>query len=151
MSTVDDFGSENRAGRKVHLYKLTKSSRAREPAANVEADDRQSWRRTIIAGTVEGTFVIDDATGMPLHADLRAKYSMRRPADASSAGTAMQGVLDVRAAIEDIGTSPPIARPDAEDLALRQRTVPEEKALLGGLPRSAPAALPKEATTGARP
>jgi len=138
VSTVDDFGNENRGGRKVHVYTLTKSKKPRKPAADDDPRDRQSWRRTVVAESIEGTFAIDDATGVPLQADVKATYTMRRPSDASTAGTPMRGGVEVHATIEDIGRSPPIARPEAEDLALRQRTVPEEKSLLGGLPRAAP-------------
>lgn len=153
LATVDDFGKEARGGRNVHVYKVTKSRRPPDPAPGVDPGDRRAWRRTLVAGTLEGTVVIDDATGLPLQADFRAKYNMRRPSGgrgeigagtAADPGTPMQGAIDVHASIEDIGRSPPIARPEAEDLPLRQRTVPEEKALLGGLPR---ASLP---TKGAR-
>jgi hypothetical protein len=58
--------------------------------------------------------------------------------DGGGAVIPMAGLVKIKATIEEIGTSPPIARPEAEDLPLRQRTVPEEKTLLGGLPRSAP-------------
>jgi hypothetical protein len=143
VTTVDDFGDENRNGRKVHVYKVTRSRRPLAPAKRVDPEDRRAWRRTLVAGTVEGTVVIDNATGLPLQADLRAKYSMRR-AGATGSGTdagglPMHGSVDIRASIVEIGVSPRIARPDAEDQPLRQRTIPDEKALLGGLPRSAPA------------
>ncbi|MBC8133413.1 MAG: hypothetical protein H7X95_10575 [Deltaproteobacteria bacterium] len=154
VSTVDDFGTENRAGRTVHIHKLTKSPRPTEPVAVVDSADRRSWRRTVAAESVEGLVVVDEATGLPLQANFRAGYTMRRPTAASGTagasgngnqadtardtGTPMRGAVDVRASIEEIGQSPLIARPEAEDLPLRQRTVPTEKALLGGLPRSAP-------------
>jgi hypothetical protein len=48
----------------------------------------------------------------------------------------MHGALEVRTSIEEIGQSPAIAEPEAEALAPRQRTVPDERALLGGLPRA---------------
>jgi len=50
----------------------------------------------------------------------------------------MWGAIEVKTTVEEIGSSPTITHPEAEDLPLRQRTVPEEKALLGGLPRAAP-------------
>jgi hypothetical protein len=142
VTTVDDFGDEVRNGRKVHVYKLTRSRRPLSPVKRIDPQDRRAWRRTLVAGTVEGTVVIDNATGLPLQADLRAKYSMRRrgaPGTGADEGVPMHGAVDVRASIVEIGVSPRITRPDAEDLPLRQRTVPDEKALLGGLPRSAPA------------
>ncbi len=150
VAGVDDFGGENRGGRKVHVYKVTKSRRPTDQPPVVDPADRRAWRRTLVAGSVEGTVVIDDATGLPLQADLRAKYTMRRPGGGSvgaggnstnapsAADIPMQGAVEVRTSIEEIGQSPPIARPEAENAPIRQRTVPEEKALLGGLPRAAP-------------
>jgi hypothetical protein len=152
VSTVDDFGDETRAGRKVHVYKVTRSRKLPEVPSNVDFSDRQAWRRTLVPGSIEGTIAIDQATGLPLQAELRAKYTMRRapatsgnaaggkasaPVD-TAASIPMWGTVEVKTTFEEIGASPPIARPEAEDLPLRQRTVPEEKALLGGLPRSAP-------------
>ncbi len=154
VSTVDDFGAESRSGRNVHIYKLTKSSRPARPPATLDAQDRRAWRQTLVADSIEGSAAIDDVTGIPLFADFRARYSMRRVAGTSGSGlspgpggtaaaeTRLRGALDVRASIEDIGQSPDIARPEAEDVPPRQRTVPDEKALLGGLPRSAPVPVP---------
>jgi len=140
VSTVDDFGTEKRAGRKVHLFKLTKARKPRSLGSD-DGTDRTSWRRTLVAGTVEGSVVIDDLSELPISIDLRARYTMRR--GSTDQGTPMQGGVDVRASIEDIGRSPRITKPDAEDMPIRQRTVPEEKALLGGLP---PAGRSQQAT-----
>lgn len=135
-ATVDDFGEEPRAGRKVHVYKVTKAQNPPPPApegrAGDDPTDRRAWRHTIMAGSVEGTVAIDVATGVPLLAELRGTYTMRR----GVAATPMHGVVSVRTSIEEIGQSPVIAEPEAEDLAPRQRTVPDERALLGGLPRA---------------
>jgi hypothetical protein len=135
VTTVDDFGRETRGGRKVHVYKLGKARRTRAPASKLDPKDRRAWRRTLLAETVEGTFVIDEASGVPVQVDVRAQYTMRV---GDGEGVPMRGLVEVRTAIEDIGASPLIARPEAEDFPFRQRTVPEEKALLSGLPRSAP-------------
>ncbi|HEY8924376.1 MAG TPA: hypothetical protein VIU64_08340 [Polyangia bacterium] len=139
-ATIDDFGEDTRAGRKIHLYKLAWSANPPPPSA-VDPSDRRAWRRTVtpapiegtnVASKLDGTIAVDVATGVPLLAELRASYTMRRGA----AGTPMHGAVDVRTSIEEIGQSPEIAEPEAEDLAPRQRTVPDEKALLGGLPRA---------------
>jgi hypothetical protein len=133
-ATVDDFGEETRAGRKVHVYKLTKTQNPPPPAAEKrpgdEPNDRRTWRHALMAGSVEGTVAIDMATGVPLVAELRGTYTMRRGA------TPMHGAVSVRTSIEEIGQSPAIAEPEAENLGPRQRTVPDERALLGGLPRA---------------
>ncbi len=164
VSTVDDFGEESRAGRRVHIYKLTKASRPLPPAMPIDVNDRRAWRQTLFAGIIDGTVAIDDTTGTPLQADFRAQYSMSRPNGTSAGGsgpgrrlpqgsgeaTPMHGGVEVHASIEDIGRSPSIARPEAEDTPTRPRTVPEEKALLGGLPRSAPAPVPPPPLRGQR-
>ena len=143
VSTVDDFGREVRGGRKVHVYELSKASRPRPRSATVDPTDRRSWRRTLEADTVDGTFVVDEASGALLHVDVKSSYNMRRSdrgteADGKREDTPMRGFVEVRTSIEDIGASPTIARAEAEDFPFRQRTVPEEKALLSGLPRQAP-------------
>lgn len=135
VTTVDDFGLDTRAGRVVHVYKATKAPKPRPPArAGDDASDRRAWRRTLVIDSLDGTVMVDEKTGAPLVAELRARYSMRRGA---GEGTPMHGAVDVKTSIEEIGQSPMIAEPDAEDFVPRQRTVPEEKSLLGGLPRAA--------------
>jgi hypothetical protein len=131
--TVDDFGDGNVGGRKVHTYKLTKTRRPVEPGA-LDPADRRSWRRTVVPEEVNGTVVVDDGTGLALMTDIKARYTMRRPGPGS--GTPMHGTINVSTAVDAIGTSPVIVPPDSEDLVVRQRTVPEEKAMLGGLPRA---------------
>lgn len=133
VATVDDFGTDTRGGRKVHVYKLSKSAHPTPPAATLEGGDRQAWRRTIVAEKVSGTVMIDDQTGIPLLAEVHARYTMRR---GEGAGVPMHGAVDARTSIEEIGTSPDIVAPEADDLTSRRRTVPDERALLGGLPRA---------------
>ena len=45
----------------------------------------------------------------------------------------MVGTVDVQTTIDEIGAVPAIQRPPAEELSLRQRIVPEQRELLGGL------------------
>ncbi|HEX2660135.1 MAG TPA: hypothetical protein VHU40_17755 [Polyangia bacterium] len=134
---VDDFGIETRAGRQVHSFKLSKASKPPAPAKTIDAADRRGWRRTLVVETVDGTIAVDEKTGVPLLAEVKASYTMRRGGGGSGAdGVPMHGALAVRTSIEEIGQSPAIAEPEAEALAPRQRTVPDERALLGGLPRA---------------
>jgi hypothetical protein len=55
----------------------------------------------------------------------------------------------VHGALADLGATAAVVAPPAEDLALRQRIVPEQRELLGGLPstRLPPAAPPKAPKT----
>lgn len=137
VAAVDDFGRETVAGRSAHVYKLAKARRPPEPTRTVDPQDRRAWRRTIAVDQIEGTIIVDDGTGLPLSTNFRARYAMRR--SGPGAGIPMHGQLEVRTSIEEIGSSPLIVPPEAaEDLPLRQRTVPEEKALIGGLARAEP-------------
>ena len=137
VATVDDFGTDTREGRKVHVYKITKSAHPATPATTVEAGDHQAWRKTLVADKVEGMVMIDEQLGIPLLAEIHGTYTMRRPEGTNDGeGKPMHGAVDARTSIEEIGRSPAIAEPEAEDLAPRQRTVPDERAMLGGLPRA---------------
>ena len=40
VATVDDFGTDTRAGRKVHVYKITKSAHPAPPVTKLAAGDR---------------------------------------------------------------------------------------------------------------
>lgn len=142
VATVDDFGTDTFEGRKVHVYKLTKSSHPAAPLTKLEAGDRQAWRKTLTPDNVQGTIMIDQQLGIPLLAEIHGAYTMRRAdqgggqGGGQGEGTPMHGAVDARVSIEAIGSSPAIAEPEADDLASRQRTVPDERALLGGLPRA---------------
>jgi len=138
VATVDDFGTDTFEGRKVRVYKLAKSSHPAPPLTKLAAGDRQAWRKTLTADRVEGTVMIDQQLGIPLLAEIHGAYTMRRaePGQGQGEGTPMHGAVDARVSIEAIGSSPAIAEPEADDLASRQRTVPDERALLGGLPRA---------------
>ena len=138
VATFDDFGTDTLGGRKGHLYKVTKSAHPAAPVTKLEAGDRQAWRKTLTADKVEGTVMIDEQLGIPLLAEIHGAYTMRRAGqgEGQGDGVPMHGAVDARVSIEEIGTSPSIAEPEAEDLASRQRTVPDERALLGGLPRA---------------
>ena len=92
VTTVDDFGGENRAGRKVHVYKLTKAPTIADNTGVTADSDRRAWRRTVVADVVDGAFVVDELTGLPLQVDLRARYSMRRPAPRGGSSTGGDGV-----------------------------------------------------------
>jgi len=140
LATVDDFGTDTREGRKVHVYKLTKSTHPAAPLMKLQAGDRQAWRKTLVAEKVVGTIMIDEQLGIPLLAEVHGAYTMLRAeageGKVAGEGTPMYGAVDARVSIEEIGKSPVIAEPEAEDLAPRQRTVPDERAMLGGLARA---------------
>ena len=61
----------------------------------------------------------------------------------------MQGTVEVSTLLSDIASTAPIERPNAEDLAMRQRTLPEQRELLRGLGQARAAAEPPR--PGGRP
>jgi hypothetical protein len=102
-----------------------------------DAKGTRDWRKTILLDELEGTLKVDAATRVPVEGTLHAAYHMRRGAggDAKGGGegVSMQGRFDLKLLTSDIGSSPAIAPPEAEEVPPRQRTVQEEKTLLGGL------------------
>jgi hypothetical protein len=56
--------------------------------------------------------------------------------------------VEVHAAVSDAGATPAIERPAAEELSLRQRTVPEARELLQGLAQPERHAVGATAATG---
>jgi hypothetical protein len=58
-------------------------------------------------------------------ANLEARFTLRRD------GAPLSGLIRVNASIEGRGRVDPISPPPAEELNVRQRTILEERALLG--------------------
>jgi hypothetical protein len=129
-TATDDHGDERGDGR----------------GADRRAAGPRGWRRTVSVTALDGRVLVDDATGAVLRVDLKAAYTMRRD------DRPLRGEIEVHTALSELGAVAPVERPPAEDLALRQRTVPEQRELVGGLPaapgpavssRPARPALPK--------
>lgn len=87
----------------------------------------RAWRAGSTVTSASGQAVVDDATGALLAIDLAVGFRAKTESGEE------QGTVDVHSALSDVASTPPVARPDAEDLVLRQRTVPEAKELLHGL------------------
>jgi hypothetical protein len=102
----------------------------------------RKWRNNVSIDALSGRVVVDDATGALMRCDLTAKFTTAEPKP-------VQGTVDVHTALTEIASTPPIERPPAEDLALRQRTLPEQRELLRGLGQTRAAAEPTR--PGARP
>jgi len=137
---VDDMGEEaGPQGRAVHTYKLSAEPKRQYFKLLEDAKGTRAWRKTMVLEALDGTLKIDKATRVPLEATLRAAYRMMRPNGAAEGeGVPMRGRYEVRLAVSEIGTSPLVAPPEAEEVPQRQRTVQEEKTLLGGLASRAP-------------
>jgi len=103
----------------------------------------RKWRNKAAIDELQGRIVVDDATGALVRCDLTAKFTT--PGD----GKPIQGTVDVHSVLTDVAATAPIEKPGAEDLAMRQRTLPEQKELLRGLGQARPVAEPPR--PGARP
>lgn len=98
----------------------------------------RAWRAGAQVTSVTGRAVVDNATGALMAIDLTVGFQTKGEAGDE------QGRIEVHTILSDVASTPPITRPAAEELVLRQRTVPEAKELLHGLAdsggRHAPAA-----------
>ena len=131
-------GAELPAGAKATAFDLTMGTAdpaaAKKPGAALYG--LRAWRETAAVEALTGRVVADDATGALLQVDLTARFTGRGPSGP------VAGTFEVHSALTEVGSTPAIARPDAEELVLRQRTVPEQKELLRGLAQTRSPASP---------
>jgi hypothetical protein len=99
-------------------------------------DGLRKWRNKASIDDLQGRVLVDDATGALDRCDLTAKFS--------TAGDPkpVEGTVEVHTVLTEVAATAPIERPAADDLAMRQRTLPEQKELLRGLGQARPAAEP---------
>jgi hypothetical protein len=81
----------------------------------------------VTVSALSGQVAIDDASGAVLQADLQTTFT------AKQGNRSVRGEIEVHTALSDVARTPPVERPPAQDLALRQRIVPEQRELLQGL------------------
>jgi hypothetical protein len=124
-ATVEPVGNELIGNARASRYRLSLKPGAPRPPAGAGL---RAWRGSVAVGALSGEVAVDDASGAVMKADLSATFT------AEDDGHRLPGAVEVHAALADLGGVPAIARPAAEDLALRQRTVPEQRELLSGLP-----------------
>jgi hypothetical protein len=132
-ATVARAGSETIGGARATTYVLglaPAGASAARPAnpTGARPTGLRAWRGTVSVSALAGGVAIDDATGAVMRADIKASFTLTQE------GRPLRGEAEVHAALSDVGAVAPIERPVAEDLALRQRLIPEQKELLGGLP-----------------
>jgi hypothetical protein len=108
-------------------YALALGNGAAVAARALPLTGMRAWRGTASIDTLSGRAVVDDATGALLGFDLTATFEAR------GESAPERGTVEVHAAVSDAGATPAIERPAAEELSLRQRTVPEARDLLRGL------------------
>lgn len=139
---VEKTGDDSVGGSRATSYtvSLGDGSAVKPPTPALPLAGLRAWRSTATIETLSGRLVVDDATGALLAADLTATFQARGDAGPE------QGAVEVHASLTDVASTAAIERPAADELPLRQRTVPEAHALLRGLAepeRRAPSA-PRE-------
>jgi hypothetical protein len=124
-AAIEPGPSQLLAGARAADYRISKGEALALPPGEVRA--LRKWRGTVTVQTLAGDMLVDERSGALVKADLTAAFTLtedNRP---------MKGEVDVHAVLTDAAAVPPIERPPAEELALRQRIVPEQKEMLRGL------------------
>jgi hypothetical protein len=137
-------GNELVGGTRATVFELQpgdgKGSSKSEAASKL--DGLRKWRNTASIDALSGRVLVDDATGALLRCDLTAKFATQDPKP-------VEGIVEVHTVLSEVAAVAPIERPAAEDLAMRQRTLPEQRELLRGLGQVRPVVEPPR--PGARP
>jgi hypothetical protein len=97
------------------------------PAGFPPAEGLRRWRDTALLKALDGRVTLD-AGGKTLLA-----FTCATSFQAARDGLPIAGEISVSATLDEIGKVADIALPEADTLHPRQRTVLEERALLGGL------------------
>jgi hypothetical protein len=141
VARVTRSGEERMSGAKASVYELALAAGDKPKAAALRAGTRpavglRSWRKDATVQALSGRAVVDDATGALIRADLNVRFA------AKGEGGPVAGTLEVHSELQEIAATQPITRPEqAQELAFRQRLIPEQRELLRGLPQ-APAPEP---------
>jgi hypothetical protein len=91
----------------------------------VPAGPLQRWRGTTVVESLSGEARLDRATGALLALTLDARFGLSRD------GTPLAGQISVQTRLAELGAVAVVAPPIADELRPRQRTILEERALLG--------------------
>jgi hypothetical protein len=127
--TVRRFVAVERTG--AGSFRLSRSTRPVPIAASfAETTPLRRWRDSVSVEALEGEVHLDPKTGVPLAFALKARFNAIREDH-----VALSGELAVTTKVDGVGKTPAITPPAAEPLQVRQRTILEERALLGDLSR----------------
>lgn len=107
------------------LYRISKRAEAAPPPG--PATPLRQWRDTVAVQALSGEARLDPKTGALLGFKLATRFTARR------GKLPLAGEITVETQIDGVGRTPAINRPVTEELTARQRTILEEKALLGDL------------------
>lgn len=126
------------------LYRFTKASERQKEWATTAAigsSPLRQWRDTIVVDSLSGAVRLD-TNKLFVSARFDVNFSLRRGEET------LVGLVRVEAYVRDRGAVAPINPPVAESLEPRQRTILEERALLGRAGAAEPAATPRPARGG---
>jgi hypothetical protein len=136
-------GAVTHLGRPAHKVLL---SLAGSPSRLRDKDPNHVWRKNMKVSALSGEVIVDDASGLPLKAQLDATYTTQRQPliDDSGAQTPRPGeiqvVLAYRGDVEDVGVVPALTAPsDFVANANRPRPMLDRQELLEGLVTPSPA------------
>jgi hypothetical protein len=105
--------------------------RAALPAGFPAAEGLRKWRDSVVVKSLEGQATLDPSERALVGFNCKAAYAATRD------GVAIAGSIVVSLAVAELGTTADVVLPTSEPLQTRQRTILEEKALLGGLSAAA--------------
>jgi hypothetical protein len=122
---VDETGHELVGGARAVRYTLSLGDAA--PAAQAHLYGLRAWRGGTSVDAVTGRALVDEATGALVALDVTVAFQSKTDSGNEN------GSIEVHTMLADVASTAPIARPAADELVLRQRTVPEARELLRGL------------------
>jgi hypothetical protein len=129
--TVRRFAAVERSA--PGTFTFTRSAHPLTVAASLaETTPLRRWRDNVSVEALEGEARFDPQTGAPLAFTMKARFSAKRDDHVP-----LTGELAVTTKLDGIGSTANISAPVAEPLHQRQRTILEERALLGELGRPA--------------
>jgi hypothetical protein len=136
---VTRAGADVIGGSPATVFELQPSDGARSEKRQA-LEGLRKWRNNASIDALSGRLVVDDATGALVRCDLTAKF-------ATTAGDQkpVQGTVEVHSLLSEVASTAAIDKPASEDLAMRQRTLPEQRELLRGLGQTRAAAEPPRA------
>ncbi len=128
---VDETGHEPVSGAQAVRYSLSLGDgggASAPPPTHVYG--LRAWRTGASVDAVAGRALVDEATGALMALDVTVAFQNKTDSGNEN------GSIELHTSLAEVASTPPIARPAAEELVLRQRTVPEARELLRGLAES---------------
>jgi hypothetical protein len=120
-----DRREDQATGSRTLLYRMNRSPVPRTVKAGFGAGSPlRQWRETVAVDSLSGAVRLDPSLGF-ISARMEVSFSFQRD------GKPLRGLIRQEAFVRDWGRVSPIAPPQAESLEARQRTILEERALLG--------------------